>query len=349
MRWTLADIAALIDGELIGDGTLVIERVLPLDEADADAITFLTDEKKCDRLATTRAAAVIVPQTVTDAPVAIIRVPSPEQALATLLSSFYAPHFPTNDGIHPTAVVHADVILGDEVSIGSYAVVDKQTRIDDCVRIGAGTVVGAKCHLGRNTWLYPRVTVYDDVTIGASAIIHSGAVIGSDGFGYVQDGRTIVKIPQVGGVIVGDDVEIGAGTTIDRATLGFTRIGRGTKIDNLVQIGHNVTIGEHVRICAQVGIAGSTTIEDGVVIAGQAGLQHHITVGSNVTIGGQAGVTKSVPADTVVSGYPARPHLEARRIEAYIGRLPKLVQQLQEQQRRIDNLEKELQQLMRSE
>lgn len=328
MGHTLAEISALVGGSLVGDGTIVIERVAPLDEADTDAITFLTDARKSSRLSATRAAAVIVPLPVTQAPLPIIRVKSPERALVTLLSSWTPPRSPVSPGLHPTAVIGSNVCLGLSVALDPYVVIGDQTVLDEGVRIGAGTVIGQGCRIGAGTLIHPHVTIYDSVCIGARAIIHSGAVIGSDGFGYIRDGRRAVKIPQVGTVLIGDDVEIGANTTVDRATLGATRIGRGTKIDNLVQIGHNVVIGEDVTICAQVGIAGSTTVANGTVIGGQAGLADHIVIGENVRIGGQSGVTKSVPLNTTVSGYPARPHHQARRIEACIGRLPEFAQRL---------------------
>lgn len=335
MGQTLADITAMLDGELVGDGTIVIERVAPLDEAAPDAITFLSDARKSRQLAATRAAAAIVPLPITHAPLPIVRVKSPEHALVILLSSWYPPPGPASEGLHPTASLASSVHLGAQVSLGPYTVIGDETIVNDTVRIGAGTVIGRGCRVGTGTLIYPRVTIYDGVIIGARVIIHSGAVIGSDGFGYVRNGRQAVKVPQVGGVVIGDDVEIGANTTIDRATLGTTRIGRGTKIDNLVQIGHNVVIGEDVTICAQVGIAGSTTVADGTVIGGQAGLADHIAVGENARIGGQSGVTKSVPRNTTVSGYPARPHQQARRVEAYISRLPEWAQRLEAIERQL--------------
>ncbi len=343
MRMTLADVAALIDGELIGEEERSIERVAPLHEADGCAISFLADETSRHQLETTEAAAVIVPMDVSAAPVPIIRVISPARSIISLLDKLYPTPPPATGGIHETAVIHETSTLGSSISIGPYAVIGAETKIGDAASIGAGSIVGGKCLIGQETWIYPGVMVYGETTIGRKSIIHSGVVIGSDGFGYHQEGSTIVKMPQVGLVEIGDEVEIGANTTIDCATLGITRIGQGTKIDNLVQIGHNVSIGANVRICAQVGVAGSTTIEDGVIIAGQAGLMDHITVGNYARIGGQAGVTKDVPAKTAVSGYPARPHQYARKLEAYINRLPGLLQQLRDQQQRIEHLENKLQ------
>ena len=219
------------------------------------------------------------------------------------------------------------------MSIGPYTTVGKRACI------GTNVAIGARCRIGEGTWIFANATLYDLVSLGKGVIVHGGVVIGSDGFGYFQGDGGAIKVPQVGGVEIGDDVEIGANSTIDRATMGMTRIGRGTKIDNLVQIGHNVVIGDHVTICAQVGIAGSTVVESGTLIGGQAGLSDHIHVGAGSRIGGQAGVTKSIPSGSTVSGYPARPHNQARRIEAAIKRLPDLLQQIQTLETRVKALE----------
>lgn len=339
MRQTLAEIAALIHGELIGDGERIVERIAPLSEADGSALTFLSGTVSARLLTDSRAGVVLVPLTITAAPVPIIRVDSPEKALAWLLNTFFPAPPPSTPGIDATAIISPSAKIAKDASIGPYVVVGDGTVIGPAACLGAGTIVGANCHIGPQAWLYPRVTLYNAVIVGARCVIHSGAVIGSDGFGYTPGRDGAIKIPQVGCVELGDDVEIGANTTIDRATLGATRIGNGTKIDNLVQIGHNVTVGKHVMICAQVGIAGSAVIGDGVVIAGQAGVKDHISIGPGVKIGGQAGVTKSVPPQTNVSGYPARQHDQARRIDAALSRLPKLLQRVRDLERRLEQLE----------
>ena len=339
MRQRLADIATQIEGELIGDGSCIIEHVAPLDEAGKGSISVLINARQSRRLESTGATAVIVSREIDRAPLPIIRVASPELALATLLSTYFAGHRPAEDGVHPTARIHPAADVDEEADIGPHVSIGPHTSVDRNVRIGAGVAIGAHCRIGAGTWIFANSTLYDRVSLGEGVIIHGGTVIGSDGFGYFQGKSGARKIPQVGGVEIGDEVEIGANTTIDRATMGMTRIGRGTKIDNLVQIGHNVVIGDHVMICAQVGIAGSTVVEAGSLIGGQAGLSDHIQVGAGSRIGGQAGVTKSIPAGSTVSGYPARPHNQARRIEAAIKRLPDLLQQIQTLEARIKALE----------
>ena len=339
MHQKLADIATQVEGELIGDGSCIIESVAPLDEAGKGSISVLMNARQSSRLESTGATAVIVSREIDQAPLPIIRVASPELALVTLLSTYFAGYRPAEDGVHPTARIHPSAEVDEKADIGPHVTIGPHTSVDRNVRIGAGVAIGAHCRIGAGTWIFANTTLYDQVSLGEGVIIHSGTVIGSDGFGYFQGSGGARKIPQVGGVEIGDEVEIGANTTIDRATMGMTRIGRGTKIDNLVQIGHNVVIGDHVTICAQVGVAGSTVVEAGSLIGGQAGLSDHIKVGAGSRIGGQAGVTKSIPAGSTVSGYPARPHNQARRIEAAIKRLPDLLQQIQILEARIKDLE----------
>ena len=290
---------------------------------------MLINARHGKRLNSTQATAVVVPLEIKQAPIPIVRVASPEDALVTLLMTFFDSHIPAEECIHPTAEIHPSAEVEEEVDIGPYVSIGPRTRVSRKTNIGSGVIVGSNCRIGSGTWIFPNVTLYDGVSIGERVIIHSGTIIGSDGFGYYPKDNSAKKIPQVGGVEISDDVEIGANTTIDRATMGMTRIGSGTKIDNLVQIGHNVVIGNNVTICAQVGIAGSTVVESGSLIGGQAGLSDHIKVGQGSKIGGQAGVTKSIPDGSTVSGYPARPHTKARRIEVALKRLPELLQQIQ--------------------
>jgi UDP-3-O-[3-hydroxymyristoyl] glucosamine N-acyltransferase len=269
-----------------------------------------------------------------DAPVPSIHVADPRLALAVLLEMF-GPEPEHPRGVHPTAAIAASAQLDRDVAIAAYAV------IGDRARVGAETVVyphayvGPDAIVGSRCVLHPRVVVGERVHIGDRVVLHAGAVLGADGFGFVpgRDGHR--KIPQVGTVVVGDDVEIGANTTVDRATLGETRIGEGTKIDNLVQVAHNVHIGRRCLIAAQVGIAGSSVIEDGVMLAGQVGVSDHVRIGAGAVVLAGAGVLKDVPPGVTVSGFPARPHREELQQQAMRRRLPELMRLLREHQKHL--------------
>jgi UDP-3-O-[3-hydroxymyristoyl] glucosamine N-acyltransferase len=228
------------------------------------------------------------------------------------------------------------------VTLEAHVVVESGARIGRGAVLMPGVFVGACAELGEETFLYPGVVIREGCRLGRRVVVHANSVIGADGFGYVRDAHRHLKVPQVGTVEIGDDVEIGANVTIDRATTGVTRIGEGVKIDNLVQIAHNVTIGDHTIVCAQVGISGSTEIGRDVTLAGQAGVTGHIKIGDRVMVGGQAGVTKSVPADARVSGYPAAEHEQALRLQAHTRRLPELSQLVRELRARLDLVEREL-------
>jgi UDP-3-O-[3-hydroxymyristoyl] glucosamine N-acyltransferase len=243
-------------------------------------------------------------------------------------------------GIHPTAVLGSGIRLGTEISIGPHAVIGNDVTVGDHATIMAGCFIGSDASIGDDALVYPNAVIREGCLVGRRTIIHSGVIIGADGFGYHRQGEKICKIPQIGNVVIGDDVEIGANTTIDRATTGSTRIGSGTKIDNLVMIAHNVQIGANSLFCGQVGVSGSAVIGDGVTLAGQAGVVGHIEVGDRVVVGAQAGVTKSVPPETSVSGYPAMPHLQSRRIFASMRSLPEMVRKVRELSQRIAELEK---------
>jgi len=245
-------------------------------------------------------------------------------------------------GVHPTSILSRGAVISPQASIGPFSFVGEDTSIGPGSQVYPFVYIGRGCKIGEETTIFPQVFIGDGCEVGDRVIIHSGAVLGSDGFGFVQEGRAYRKIPQIGGVIVGDDVEIGANVAIDRATLGATRIGRGTKLDNLVHIGHNVQVGENAAIVAQVGISGSTVVGSGVRIAGQAGLTGHIRIGDNSTIAAQAGVTKSVPAGGFVSGYPARPHQLARKIAASEARLPELFKRVKDLEDALRRLEERI-------
>ena len=326
----LSDIANRLGGILEGDGDLEITAVAGLDEAGPEDISFLSNPKYAAQVATTQAAAVIV-STDWDRPAkcALVRVENSDQVFAQAAELFYeAPPRPSA-GTHPSAIVDESVQLGKDVSIGANCTVEAG------VVIGANTVVSPNCHIGYKTvigsdsFLYPLVSTREFTEIGDRVIIHNGTVIGSDGFGYaVQEDGSRTKIPQIGKVVIEDDVEIGANVAIDRARFGKTRIGKGTKIDNLVQIAHNVVIGEDSVLCGQSGISGSTTVGARVIMAGQSGLAGHLMIGDGAIIGGQAGVMKDVAPKDFVIGSPAMPHLQMKKMIANTVLLPKLKERI---------------------
>lgn len=322
----LSEIAERLGGTLEGDGRLEIAAVAGLKEAGPGDLSFLANPKYAAQVATTKAAAVIVPSD-WDRPAkcALVRVQNSDQAFALAAEFFHEPVPAPAPGIHPTAVVAGSAKFGAGVSIGAFC------TIEEGVVIGAGSVVSAHCHIGYKTTIgsgclfYPMVSTREFTEIGNRVIIHNGSVVGSDGFGYaVQPDGSRTKIPQIGKVVIEDDVEIGANVTIDRARFGKTRIGKGTKIDNLVQIAHNVVIGEHSVMCGQSGVSGSTTIGSRVILAGQAGLAGHLEVGDGAIVGAQAGVMKDVPPKDFVIGSPAMNHLQTKKMIANMVTLPKL-------------------------
>ncbi len=322
----LSEIVERLGGTLDGDGEIEIESVASLVEAGAGDISFLANPKYAAQVASTKASAVIVPSE-WDRPAkcALVRVENSDQSFAEVAELFYEEPPRPVAGVHPSAVVAESARLGDGVSVGANC------TIEEGVVIGANTVVSANCYIGyktligENCLLYPQVSTREFSEIGNRVIIHNGSVIGSDGFGYaVQEDGSRTKIPQIGKVVIEDDVEIGANVAIDRARFGKTRIGKGTKIDNLVQIAHNVVIGEHTVMCGQSGISGSTVIGSRCILAGQAGLAGHLKVGDGAIVGAQAGVMKDVPPREFVMGSPAMNHLVAKKAVANMVTLPKL-------------------------
>ncbi|MFA4989356.1 MAG: UDP-3-O-(3-hydroxymyristoyl)glucosamine N-acyltransferase [Candidatus Omnitrophota bacterium] len=343
MRKTLKEIAQLIQGEVIGDGSSVITGVSGIKEARAGDITFLANAKYAPLLATTAASAVIISRdTEPPASCAVIRTENPSLAFARVISLIVPAEIKHYKGIHPSVVLGKDVKLGKDVGIGPYVVIGDNAQVGDKTVIYPGCFIGQDTKVGNSVLIYSNVSVRERVAIGNNVIIHSGTVIGSDGFGFIEVSGKHHKIPQVGTVEIGDDVEIGANVTIDRARFDKTVIGRGTKIDNLVQIAHNVVIGQDCLIVAQVGISGSTVIGNNVILAGQAGLVGHITVGDNAIVTAQSGVSKSIPAGAMFSGYPARPFQENQRAHAYVHNLPKLFDTVKELKKKIEELKAKL-------
>jgi UDP-3-O-[3-hydroxymyristoyl] glucosamine N-acyltransferase len=336
----LLDIARAVGGELVGDGSLEIRGVAGIREAAEGELTFLAHSRYADSLGSTRASAILLARDGVAPPPgkAIIFCANPYFAFLQAIR-FFAPEDRFAPGVDPTAVVGRDLVAGPGCSIGARCVIEDGVVLGARVVVRPGVFIGSGTRIGDDSLIHPNVTIRERITIGQRAIIHSGTVVGSDGFGFVREGERHLKVPQIGTVTIGDDVEIGANCAIDRGTAGATRIGRGTKIDNLVHVAHNVTIGENTLLVAQVGISGSTEIGSNVTLAGQVGVVGHIRVGDNAMVGAQSGVTKSVPADERWSGYPARPHAENLRAQAGIARLGEMAARVRALEERLDRLE----------
>jgi UDP-3-O-[3-hydroxymyristoyl] glucosamine N-acyltransferase len=324
-------IARLVAGKLQGDGSCELRGVARIDDAGADQLSFAERGREIERAAASGAGCILVPEGSSLPGRTTISVSNPKLAFIHAAQALY-PVEPPSPGIHPSAVVSADAFLDAGVSVGPNVVIEPGARIGQETTLAAGVFVGAGSEIGSRCILYPRVALYPGVRLGSRVVLHAGVVIGGDGFGYVLAEGRHQKFPQVGGVVIEDDVEIGCNTTVDRGSLGTTVIGEGTKIDNLVQIAHNVTIGKHCVIVAQTGISGSSTIGDYVVIAGQAGIGEHAHIESHAVIGGQAGILpgKIVRDGLVVWGTPARPLAEIKRLHAYMAELPRLAARIKQ-------------------
>jgi UDP-3-O-[3-hydroxymyristoyl] glucosamine N-acyltransferase len=334
---SVAEIAEAVNGRVEGGGTVRISGVAPLETAGPTELSFVANPRYRGYLQRTRAGAVLLPAELDGtAPegVAGIVVEDPHIALYRALQLLHPP-IRGEAGVHPTAVVDGTATVGEGVSIGPFAVVGPRSRIGAECRIGAQTVIGGDCDIGEGSLLHPHVTLYDGVRMGARCVIHSGARLGRDGFGFVWVDGGHRKVPQIGGCVLGDDVEVGANANIDRGSIADTVVGSGAKVDSMVHLGHNVRVGRHVIVVAQVGVSGSTSIGDGAVLGGQAGIGGHLTIGAGARIGAQAGVTASVPEGATYSGYPARPHRESLRAQGGLARLPQLIARVRELERAI--------------
>ncbi|HEU4683750.1 MAG TPA: UDP-3-O-(3-hydroxymyristoyl)glucosamine N-acyltransferase [Nitrospira sp.] len=337
----LSQIHQLVGGTLYGDGNVTVSTLAGLAEAGSQALSFVINDKALKAAGAIRAGALLSHRQLEDVGIPHIVVPNPLLAFARVAQTFFVPPYA------PKGIAN-EVIQGKDVTIGEHPSIFPFVTLGDGVRLGArvtlypGVFIGAGCTIGDDCLLYPNVVVREGCSLGARVIIHSGTVIGSDGFGYVQHEGRHHKIPQLGGVTIEDDVEIGANVTVDRATLGRTVIKKGTKIDNLVQIAHNVTLGEHAILVAQVGVAGSTTIGRYVMIGGQAGVADHIRIGDQAMIAARAGVNRNVESNQIVSGAPIMPHETWMKAQAVIPRLPELRQSVRMLEERVTSLERRL-------
>jgi UDP-3-O-[3-hydroxymyristoyl] glucosamine N-acyltransferase len=348
---TIHEIAEWLGGEVVGSGVEKapdIVRVAKIEEADSGSLTFLANPRYEKHLATTQATAVLVSKKLDlkkfadRASIIFLRVDDPYVAFLTVLKRLTPTIEPFVSGIHATAVIPANATIGKNVSIGPCAVIGEQAEIGEGTKIGAGCIIGNLAHVGSECLLYPNVIIYHQCKIGNRVILHAGAVIGSDGFGFAPNVQgTYEKIPQLGNVVLDDDVEIGANTTIDRATMGETRIERGVKIDNLVQIAHNVVIGEHTVIAAQTGISGSTKIGKHCMLAGQVGIAGHIEIADRTVIMAQSGIPSSIvePGKSFF-GYPADEARKAQRMYIAMKMLPEMLREFTALKIKVAELEK---------
>ena len=326
---TLQEVADLVGGRVVGDAAIRVRRIAPLEDAREDELALYADRRYADALARTRGGAVLassaLAEQVQDRPAVVVA--DAHGALPTLLEHFH-PSPPARPGVHPTAVIGAGVRLGEGVQVGAYAVLEDDCEVGDRAHIGPHCVIGSGARVGADALLHPHVVLYAGAQVGDRVILHSGVRVGSDGFGFVFAGGEFRKVPQVGGCIVEDDVEVGANTCIDRGSIGDTVVGRGSKLDNLVQIAHNVRLGPSCALAAQVGLAGSARVGRNVVFGGQSGTVGHVTVGDGVQVSAKAAITNDVPAGQTLGGFPARDIKEFMRASAVFLRLPEVLKRL---------------------
>jgi UDP-3-O-[3-hydroxymyristoyl] glucosamine N-acyltransferase len=337
MPFTVAQIAEKIQGEVIGDGAVLLTGFTSADRAGAGELTFAEKDSYFAAADASQAAAILVAGPFQSATKALIRVPNARVAAAKVLALFYSPEAPP-PGIHPSATIAASARIDPTAHVGPGCVVGAGVKIGARSVLKGGNHLGPDCQLGDDVCLFPNVVLYARTQVGHRVAIHAGTVIGSDGYGYVFDQGRHLKMPQVGSVIIHDDVEIGANTCIDRGALGPTVIGAGTKIDNLVHVAHNVAIGQHCLIMGQVGFAGSTRLGDYCVIASQTGIADHLTLGRQVTVGGKSGVMRDIADKETVMGFPAVPQNQAKRQWIAIQKLPEMMSRMRELEKQVAEL-----------
>jgi UDP-3-O-[3-hydroxymyristoyl] glucosamine N-acyltransferase len=342
VKHTLSELAEISGAALEGDGSLVVSGPATLREAQADHISFYGHPRYRAECEGTSAVAVVVPVGL-DLPrsdLAVLRAKDASRAFTSIVRCFLEERSALEPGVHATAVVHPDAQLEADVAVAPFAVIGPRTKLARGVQVHAHAVLGAEVQLGEETVVHPGVVLYDRVTLGRRCVVHAGAVLGADGFGFEPTPDGWVKIPQVGTLVVGDDVEIGAGCTIDRGRFGPTRIGSGSKLDDQVHIGHNVEVGEHVMFAAQAGVAGSVRIGNRALVGGQVGISGHLTIGEGANLAAKSGVIGDVPAGATLFGYPARERRSVLKGHAHVQRLPRLNARVKELEARIAELER---------
>jgi UDP-3-O-[3-hydroxymyristoyl] glucosamine N-acyltransferase len=338
---SVSELSAHVGGRVVGDGNVLIHRVAGLDSAGEGEIAYVEDEKFFEAANKSKASCVIAREGANVKAPCRIEVKKPKLAFALIAEVLHPPKKRAPE-IHPSAVIADNAKIGSDVFIGAFVCIGENSIVGAGTQIRAGAKIGDEVKVGKDCVIHPNVFLEDGVTIGDRVILHSGVVIGTDGFGYVRDEQGHHKFPQIGTVVIEDDVELGANTCVDRAALGRTRIGRGTKIDNLVHVGHNCDIGERVVIAAQTGISGSVTIEDDCVIGGQVGFGDHIRVQSGAVIGSKAGILPGkIVRPGVWWGIPIQPLDEYKRLNAHVSRLPRMREELKEIRERVEKLERE--------
>lgn len=338
---TVGELAAVVKGRVYGDPATVICGIASIEDARTGDITFAESARLLQNAHSSLASAILAPDNAGEINVAgktLIQVANPRLAFAQLLDLF-APEQYAERGIHPTSVIGTDFRCGSNVSIGAHCVVGENVRLGDNVTLHPMAYVADDVEIGDNTLVHPHVSLLRGTVVGAHCVLHSGAVLGADGFGYLSLGGKHRKVPQIGNVAIGDDVEIGSNVTIDRARTGTTRVGSGTKIDNLVHIGHNCQIGQNCIIVAQVGFAGGVEVGNQVIIAGQSGIKEQVKIGDGAIVGAQTGVMGDVAPGAFVSGYGARPHREVLKAAAAVNHVPALLKKVREMERRLQALE----------